>query len=72
MMTPILTKSSLKMNYTPLLRGDTHETPWKCLRKAHALREYSSLSENSWSEWVPSYLRATVKVIIARAVPKNQ
>ena len=33
---------------------------WKGLRYAHTVRESSSHSENSWSEWVSSYLRRTV------------
>ena len=54
-MTPILTKNSLKMNYTPSVRENAHETLPQCVEthtNDHALRGYGSLSENFWSEWV--------------------
>ena len=49
---------------------------WKRLRNAHALRRYSSLSENFWSEWVSSYFRRTVfsndiSVVATLNIPTN-
>ena len=51
-------------------RFDWHAWHYFCrvldgrLQNAKALRWYSSLSENSWSEWVPSYLNIIYSIFI--------
>ena len=74
MMTPILIRNSLKLTLFSSLRGNAHTTRTKRLRNdsslrrnaslvrgnAYTVRESSSHSENSWSEWVSPYLRRTV------------
>ena len=59
MVTPILTKNSLKVSLTQTLRGKASALRRR-LRNVQAVRAYRSLSENSWWECVSSYFRRTV------------